>query len=116
MKLTTFKIRAGKVMPKMCQGNVSQGLVVFCFGTETQDVYYCSKDNQMVKSEDMALNTTEENAVFSAQYRAYKGLVDDEIVYNSILTTTPIMQGGDCFGSNGGSGGGSNNSGITGGG
>ena len=94
MKLETFKTRAGRAIPVMCDNTSAEDIVVFFFGCEYQDVYYCTKDVEVVKSSDMALMNEDEDAIFSAEYKAYPAKQDGDIVYNSILTTIPVTT--DC--------------------
>ena len=91
MVLTLYRARSGKVTPGLCSSSVDT-IYMFFFGSETQDVYYCTKDNKVAKSEDTALQDDSDDAVYSAQYKAYPAKQNGHPLYNSVLTTKPILQ------------------------
>ena len=90
MVLTTHKSRAGRAIPGLCGPSVTK-IYMFFFGSETQDVYYCTKNDEVVTTKETALLEDSDDAVYSAQYKAYPAKQDGDIIYNSVMTTKPIL-------------------------
>lgn len=88
VKITTYSIRTGNAVPKMCgePTDPSEGNIIFTFGTETQEIISCGSDTNVVKSKDMCMFGGD---YFSANYRALPGLVNGKLVFESQLTKKP---------------------------
>lgn len=89
VKVTTYNVRAGNAIPKLCDNasDPSEGNIIFTFGTETQEVISCGFDTDVLRSKDMCMFGGE---YFAANYKALPGLVGGKIVFNSVLTKRPI--------------------------
>lgn len=92
MELTTYRARAGRAIPSNCGDETK--IYVFFFGSETQKVLHCARDEEVIKSEDTALLNRDDDAIYSGQYKAYPARVDNKIIYNSVLSTKPILHEG----------------------
>lgn len=90
MELTTYKVRAGNATPALCSGKVEK-VCVFFFGSEQQKVYFCTKDDEVIRTEDTSLLNDSEHSIYSAEYKAYPEKEGEDIIYNSVITTPPIM-------------------------
>jgi len=91
VKVYTYRIRAGNAISIVCDdtiNNISQGNLVFTFGTESQEINSCSADQDLLKSSDMCMLG---GNYFSATYRAYPGKVNGKLVFNSVITKKPVL-------------------------
>lgn len=83
--ITTYKVRSGNPLPTSQGGNV----IVFCFGTEAQDIENNSCETQVLKSSDMCMYP--DGQYFSANYKAYEGKVNGELLFSANLTKKPVI-------------------------
>ena len=87
--VTTYKIRQGNAMPLLCDSSQSSGVIIFLFGSETQEVSSCAKDDDVKLSEDMCLMGGD---YFSANYQAYPARLNcNKMIFKSVVTKKPIL-------------------------
>lgn len=89
--LTTYTVRLGRPTPLICDPfGSAEGVIVFTFGVECQQVLSCATDQRVVRSDEMCLIDASDNALFSAQYKALPSKVNGSLVYDSVLTRKPV--------------------------
>jgi hypothetical protein len=88
----SYQVRAGRPMPILCDTTgATQEVLTFTFGTECQKIYNCSVDEKVIESSEACLQNPDEDAVFSASYRAFPTKVQGKIVYNSTVKEIPSL-------------------------
>lgn len=90
VKTTTYKVRSGPGMPIMGDSDISAGVVIFTFGSETQKIEAGCSNEIDITSKDMCLMG---GAYFSASFKAMPGTVDGNLIFSSTKATKPIMAG-----------------------
>lgn len=89
---TNYKVRRGNAIPLLCNNNAtSEGLIIFTFGTETQEVINCSVEEDVIHTTDMCMFTDGE--YYSASYKAHPGKVNGQLRYSANLTKPPQRSG-----------------------
>lgn len=90
IKVTTYKVRSANAIPIMPQGggSSSDGVIVFTFGSETQETISCGSDRDVIRSSDMCLLGGE---YFSANYSALPGKINGDLVFQSNLAKVPVL-------------------------
>ena len=85
MLFTTYQARVGRPIA------TAGGLTIFTFGSECNDVSFCSKTDEIVKSADMCMFSTGESAYISASYHAHPKKLSGKIQFSSTLVTKPRL-------------------------
>ena len=90
IKVTSYKVRSGPAIPIIGEGTTSNGITIFTFGVETQDVIStCTSETEILTSKDMCLMGGE---YFSANYRAFPGKINCKLYFTAVLTKKPIEE------------------------
>ena len=101
-KVTTYKVRSGNAIPIIANGggDSSTGIVIFTFGTETQEIITCAAEDDVIGSADMCLLGGE---YYSANYSALPAKVNGNLKFTSNLAKAPVFsanyKAGGCSGS-----------------
>lgn len=92
MGLITYKNRIGRPIPVMCNnsGQVDD-VIVHSFGVECQEVFACPYEPKVPLSSESCLRNLDDDAIFSASYKAYPVKVNNQLVYNAVIQTKPLF-------------------------
>jgi hypothetical protein len=89
--LTTYQVRVGRPLPIYCDSPTVEGVIVYSFGSECQDVISCSLDQTVIRSSETCLRDLSEDAVFSANYRAHPQKINGQLAYTSTIQRKPVF-------------------------
>ena len=89
--VNTYTLRLGRPMPVLCDtGGTAEDVISYTFGSECQQVETCAADENVAPSAETCLMNMEDDAIYSATYRAHPVTVDGKIIFNSTVTRKPI--------------------------